>query len=299
MSPYIANQCPPGGLELVSPIFRVQRNSSWRKDVELTWSCLRRHYHITEDFKCATHIHISFEAPQEFTADDIRRIARSILHFETAFEVLVPPTRRGNHFAKSNWLEGQHLGRKGKTRIESIDAFDTAPTEDEAGDIDTIIEILQDFHDRDYCWNFNNLSWGKGTIEFRKPPASTTADEALSWAELVICFVQAAVKHGIREKLEKVPSNVGGLKWFLQQAYEPGVNEPDRLERIWAGIPDNAALEPQLADEEYWGEEMRRLERKLRAVVAADKARILEFAKTAQKPYWTKVGILTAAPRAI
>jgi hypothetical protein len=198
----------------------------------------------------------------------------------------VPQSRRANRFCRSNWLDGQYLGKRNKSRSDSIAAVDEVPVRNEVQDMNCIIELMQNLDDRDYCWNFNNISWGKGTIEFRKPPASTTAEEALGWAELVMSFVQASIKNGVREKLKKVPPNVGGLKWFLKQACEPGVNEACRLDVIWKDIPDSAALEPQLWVKEYWGEESRRLEGRLNSLAMADKQKVTEFAKTAKKPYW-------------
>jgi Putative amidoligase enzyme len=198
----------------------------------------------------------------------------------------VPQSRRGNRFCRSNWLDGQYLGKSDKSRSDSIAAVDGVPVRNEVQDMNCIIELMQNLDDRDYCWNFNNICWGKGTIEFRKPPASTTAEEALGWAELVMSFVQASIKNGVCEKLKKVPPNVGGLKWFLKQAYEPGVNEAYRLDVIWKDIPDSAALEPQLWVKEYWGEESRRLEGRLNSLAMADKQKATEFAKTAKKPYW-------------
>lgn len=271
---------------MVSPIFRAHPHSTWRRDVEKTWGYLQRHYDITKTSHCATHIHVSFESPSVYTADDIRRIARAVIHFEPALEALVPQSRRGNRFAKSNWLQGQCLGYEELSRTESIAAIDEIPLVNDQEDIRRVVELMQDVDDRDYCWNFVNLRRSRETIEFRKPPGSASAAEALSWAEFAMSFVQASVKHGTRDRLEKIPSNVGGLKWFLKQAHVPGVNEPSRLERIWKDKPDNAAVEPQPVLEEYWGEQFPRLEARFKKLAAADNVQLLKLAKTVRQPYW-------------
>ncbi len=196
----------------------------------------------------------------------------------------MPESRRGNKHAKSNWLHGQALGRIDISRLDSIAAIDKVPATDETGNIRQVIQLMQHPDDRDYCWNFSNIIGGKGTIEFRKPPASTTSDEALDWAELAMCFIQAAVRYGDRARLEKVPSIVGGLRWFLEQAHVPGMNEPERLARVF-DQPDSAALEPQFVAEDSWNVEPLSRER-VTSKVAKDKRRVLATAKSLQTPYW-------------
>lgn len=255
--------------------------------MEATWEYLQRHYAIIADSRCGTHVHISFESPGEYIAEDIRRIARCVIHFEPALEALMPQDRRGNVFAKSNWLEGHLLGKANKSRRESIAAIDEIPVVDnEALDIIRIIALMQHKGDRDYGWNFINLCCGMATIEFRKPPASTTPEQALSWAELAMSFIQASVRYGTPKRLQRVPSTVGGLRWFLEQARRTGVNEPGRLEWLWAGHADDAALQPQLDSDLYFGEEGLMLEARLRKLAMEDQMQILRFARSAQKPYW-------------
>ena len=269
-----------GGIELVSPIFWACPGSTWRKDVEATWEYLERQYRITKSASCATHIHISFLPPGIFTLEDIRRIALAVLHFETAFEVLMPPDRRRNPYAKSNWLVGQHLGLKNKSRPESMAAINNAT------DMIQLIHLMQPVYDRAYAWNFNNLFDSKRTIEFRKPPGSTTADQALAWAELALSFVQAAVRYGTLEKLQKVPSTVRGLYWFMEQAIVPGMNEPGRLERLFDGTAPDAALEPQGIRLDLSYREERQWEETSKRKTAADEKRITLHAQTVQEPYW-------------
>ncbi|KAF7511873.1 hypothetical protein GJ744_003106 [Endocarpon pusillum] len=270
----------PWGIELVSPIFWACPDSAWRKDVEATWQYLERQYSITKSASCATHIHISFQPPGIFTLEDIRRIALAILHFETAFEVLIPPDRRRNLYAKSNWLVGQHLGLKNKSRPESMAAIN------DATDMIQLIHLMQPVYDRDYAWNFNNLFDSKRTIEFRKPPGSTTADQALAWAELALSFVQAAVRYGTLEKLQRVPSTVRGLYWFMEQATVPSMNEPGRLERLFDGTAPDAALEPQGIRSDLSYREERQWEEASKRKTAADERRVIMHAQTVQDPYW-------------
>jgi Putative amidoligase enzyme len=283
----IADIVSSGGIELVTPVFRALPRSTWRRDVEATWRFLHQHYQITGGITCGTHIHVSFEAPGEYTTDDLRRIARCVIHFEPAVEALMPRYRRTTNYAKSNWLQGHLLGHCNKSRRESIAAIDGIPTEGDEDEIQgQIVNLMQGHGDRDYAWNFLNILWGKGTIEFRKPPACTSAAMALSWTELAMSFIQAAVRYGTPHRLERVPSTVGGLRWFLEQACRPGVNEPARLEAIWAGHAEHEAVQPQFDPTDYLGQEGRVIEARLRNLTMIDQARIQRFARSARKPYW-------------
>jgi len=263
----------------VSPVFRVFRGSNWRRDVEAMWGFLQKHYDIMGSGSCATHIHVQI-APN-FTLTDIKRIAQAAIHFEPSFEALMPPLRRGNPYAKSNWLEGPRLGRAGLSRQESIAAIERV------SDFHRLMELMQPLQpntDRSLAWNFYSLFTSTGTIEFRKPPVSLTPEENLSWAELALSFVHAAVRCEA-SKMQKVPSNIGGLHWFLQQFNVPGMNEPARLQSLFRGKNPAAALEPSPQPQGDMEERMR-LEAKLRKTIALDQLQIQAFAKTAREPYW-------------
>jgi Putative amidoligase enzyme len=199
----------------------------------------------------------------------------------------MPQHRRTTNYAKSNWLQGNLLGIANKSRRESIAAIDEIPVAgDDEEDKSRIINLMQDHSDRDYAWNFTNICWGKGTIEFRKPPASTSAAEALSWAELAMSFIQAAIRYGTTNRLQRVPSTVGGLRWFLEQARRTGVNEPARLDCIWANHAEHESVQPQF-DSQWWTDhEGRLLQANLKMLAVRDQRLIQQFARSARKPYW-------------
>jgi hypothetical protein len=216
-----------------------------------------------------------------YTTLEIKRIAQAIIHFEPAFEALVPPIRRENFFAKSNWLDSPTLAREDKTRSQLINDIE------EASDAKAITKLIQKT-DRHYAWNLWALS-DKKTIEFRKPPASTTPEEVLSWAELAMSFIQASVKYKSTELLERVPATVQGLHWFILHFTVSGVNEPARMQRIWAGKDPNAALEPIPCSYGYWPWEVEERQKALvrfQRLATADKERIQNLARTAREPYW-------------
>jgi Putative amidoligase enzyme len=221
---------------LVSPILDVFPGSKWRDHVIATWCYLQRNYHITENDSCSTHIHIS--VGRGYTLQELRAIASAVINFEPAFEALVPLHRRGNRWVKSNWLDSLNLAREGRSRTESIAEIQKAESK---GDV---ICLMQRPDDKCFGWNFWTF-FTKGTIEFRKPPASLKPADALGWAELVITFIQASMLYGSSSNLQSFTSTVGGLRSFLAQVNMPETNEPHRIQPIWAGTPLNAAVEPQ------------------------------------------------------
>jgi Putative amidoligase enzyme len=261
---------------MVSPVFDVCPKSRWRDSVVDTWKYLRRRYFIEVNQLCSTHIHISLVP--SYTLTDLKRIACSAIYFEPAFEALVPKERRGNIWAKSNWLDNPRLAQRGVSRLDSMTLIERA------GYTDKLIESVQGKGDRDYAWNFESLI-KHDTIEFRKPPASLTPGEALSWAELAMNFVQASTKYGTSERLQKIPSTVQGLRWLLRQAEVPGMNEPQRLQRIWGGKDANAAMEPESVHKPGPKRDVQ-MEMKLKQMSNEDIKRIRAHAKSAKEPYW-------------
>jgi hypothetical protein len=225
-----------------SPILDVFPRSPWRAQVIQTWGYLDKHYRILGDDRCSTHIHVSMIP--NYNLANLKQIASTIIHFEEAFEALMPDHRRGNGFAASNWLCSPYLRRQGKNRLQSIEAIRKANDEVE------VFRLIQGLDSHDFCWNFLNVFGDKGTIEFRQPPASLKVADVLGWAELVMNFIQASLHFG--SSAHRFPANIGGLRSFLEQVNVDGVNKPDWLRHIWAGKPDDMALQPKQIPPETW-----------------------------------------------
>lgn len=150
----------------------------------------------------------------------------------------MPEERRGNEWARSIWLESPNLAIQGKSRYDSIQEIEKAPSEDALISLLHVPEVLT------YTWNFWSLTTSKRTIEFRQPPASSNVQEALSWAELALNFIQVSLIYGSHASMATFPANIKGLRWYLNQVPEAEINEPNRLQRLWAGKSPHDALEP-------------------------------------------------------
>lgn len=265
---------------MVSPILRAFPGSNWRNHVQATWKFLHQHYKLEATDDCATHIHISLEP--KYTLDEIKKVAQAAIHFEPAIEVLVPKSRRGNPYCKSNWLNAPGFTTKEPTRAETIANLGKKMA---LRGLITAMHITGTDVSKNFCWNFCSIV-NKGTIEFRKPPASLDADAALSWAELAMSFVQAAIKCESPEALQQVPANIRGLRWFLETAAVPGMNELWRLDRLWRDKDPDLILEPVWIyyDDQEWINHIGLVTEMARK----DKQRLQRQAERARKPYWRK-----------
>jgi Putative amidoligase enzyme len=262
---------------MATPLFVAFRGSDWRSHVETTWRYLQQNYRVTGDEHCATHVHVSVEGG--YSLAELKRIAGSVVHFEPAFDVLVPPQRRSGkcEFSKSSWLDSYHLALQNRSRAQSVSYINSI------SNFESLLLVMNPDQEKKYGWNFLSIE-KYYTVEFRKAQASTTSEEALSWAELAMSFIQAALEHGSLAKLREVPSTVGGLRWFLGQSHVPGLNEPERLQWFWTGKDMNEfvvglPMRLALSREEEKLLEMRR---------KVDMGHIVLMTQTKRMPYWRR-----------
>lgn len=113
-----------------------------------------------------------------------KSICRSIVYIDEAIEVLVPEHRRGHPYARS--FSADHPLFKTKTWQECFAMIEkcTIPVE--------VADLMNYESERNYAWNFRNLIYGgKMTIEFRRGPGVTCAEDCLAWTELVVAFTQS------------------------------------------------------------------------------------------------------------
>lgn len=100
---------------------------------------------------CGTHVHVS--RPQDSPGgSNMKCVARSILHFEAAMEVLVPAHRRGNEYARSNKVDNPNLAGKSENQCFQLI--------DKCTDRVYIADLMNANGDRYYAWKFRNLYYG-------------------------------------------------------------------------------------------------------------------------------------------
>lgn len=233
------------GLEFASPIIRYEAGSSWRQNLHLHFQIIESYAEIMSDVTCGTHVHVS-PGYSKWTLEQVKNVSRSILYFEEAFEVLLPPGRRGNRECRSNRIDNPKLKHlpdlescfqriQECTAIESLIHLMNAKEEDPSN-------VCEDSNgekavtERRYGFNFENLMEGKiGTIEFRRPPCVTNYQDCVMWAEFGASFMQAAMQYGTSpDHLRTYGPDVAGLAAFIGQAAIPGMNDRAILEKMFA-----------------------------------------------------------------
>jgi Putative amidoligase enzyme len=203
--------------------------------VEKLWEILESHCKIETNQSCGTHVHLSPPEDNQWDLASLKSISRSILWFESGLEALVPESRRGNEYAKSNRFDNPKLhGKSGADCFQLIDQC--------ANNVE-IVNLMNNDGDRHYAWNFKNLYYGgKMTIEFRRAPGVILARHCLSWVELAAAFTRAARNFGSAAQLNGYSRDVAGLKNFISAGLVPGMNELQLMSLIFDG--KSGGLEP-------------------------------------------------------
>ncbi|CAD6594260.1 MAG: glycine cleavage system H-protein subunit [Alectoria sarmentosa] len=233
------------GLEFASPIMRYEAGSPRRQNLRVHFQIIESYAEILPDVTCGTHVHVS-PGDSKWTLEQAKNVSRSILYFEEAFEVLLPPERRGNRECRSNQSDNPKL----KDLPDLKACFEKIQ---ECGSIKALIHLMNGkdedqplvceewngeiaVTERCYGFNFENLMEGKiGTIEFRRPPCVTNYQDCVMWAEFGASFMQAAMQYGASlDSLRRYGLNVAGLAAFVEQATIHGMNDRGILAKMFA-----------------------------------------------------------------
>jgi hypothetical protein len=207
--------------EVVSPILTGERGiAATRKVAEaaLEFGC-------TVSAKCGFHVHVGVK---DCTLDELRKLAINFVSCETAFDAIVPPSRRrdSNNFIQSNRTDfggGYFNGGVNK----AIDAFTAC------ADIASLIRSVSAAsapEGRDY-WRATryrklNLSCydRQKTVEFRQHAGTVEADKIEHWIRLCVAMVERSRKSQPRkrpsEKEHNQATELGMLLKFLRLSDE-------------------------------------------------------------------------------
>ncbi|POS70590.1 hypothetical protein DHEL01_v211019 [Diaporthe helianthi] len=150
------------GMEIISPILRFQKNSAWRQHVQSLWRFLDSDYKVTADETCSTHVHVS--KAEGYTSEQLKRLAQAVIHFEPAFEALVPPERRKNEYARSNWIDNKNFGYQRLSRPQSITLLEGCTT------VREVVDLMNPDGSKYFGWNFQAIP-KYSTVEFRRGAA--------------------------------------------------------------------------------------------------------------------------------
>ncbi|KAL4791915.1 putative amidoligase enzyme-domain-containing protein [Aspergillus venezuelensis] len=268
----------PWGLESISPIFRVHQKSTWRRHIEFLWNFLRTDFQVSANTSCGRHVHLSRAGV--YSLGGLKRVCQSIIHFEPAFEALLPEDQLSNEYARSNWLDSANFGHRNLSRRQSMAAIQNAAS------MRDLVLFMNPNQDKTFGWNFLYLlNSPNGTIEFRRGAACTSAQQVFVYIEIVMSFIEAAIQLSTVENLERVPSTVGLLKRSIQAANfpnnVPGLYDSRYLSLCFGNKSDNTFREPK---------PLGRLSayqlNKLKKKKEDDKKKNMAMVKMMREPYW-------------
>ncbi|KAL9089349.1 MAG: hypothetical protein Q9159_002565 [Coniocarpon cinnabarinum] len=149
---------------------------------------------------------------RHFELTDLKRIAQAAVYWEPAWEAVMPNARRGNKFARSNYLDNRNLARKGFSRQESLQIIE------DAGSVRKLLDQIQPreaFVWRNFGFNFVNVLEGPNTIEFRRGACSVSTQDVRMWVAVALL---ASIRCNSLIDVQARECTVAGLERFL---FEP------------------------------------------------------------------------------
>lgn len=198
--------------------------------MELIFSTIRRYFIMVPSPHCSTHIHVS-ATPVPLSPAELSALAKAALYFEPALDQLVPADRRAStaYWCQSNRDSVALRSLSLQDCLVMVDAaldlpaapMSSAPVDHEL--TRALVGSMNLFpatstygrahgkkHDfvrgKVYKWDFsrmlprsshskgNSVSPSQGTVEFRQPPGSRSAEDAKGWITLVLALVAGATK---------------------------------------------------------------------------------------------------------
>lgn len=168
------------------------------------WRILEREFEVRATKECSTHVHTSPGSGRPWSLNESKGIAKAAIFFERCVDALMPGPRRINPYCMSNRWNPRY-NQLPIPRIFSD--ISQAESQESLGEAlcwcsKDSIHAQHTMHDDDFVhphfrWNFTPLMDRKGTIEFRQPPASTTASETITWVLFAVSFAQWASERAI------------------------------------------------------------------------------------------------------
>lgn len=244
------------------------------------WNYIDEHCYLIVDDCFGTVIQMSMHP--HFTLEEVKRVAQAGIHFEPAMEAIMPVINVESFINTSNWIQSLDFAPSGRSRPDSINLIETSTS------IPTLAGMMQRSEpDTSFNWDFTGLSQPEGTIKFCRPPPSNDVEDAIMYAELTVCLVRAAMRCP-KDELQRIPSNVRGLCWFLAHYTVPWLYcQCRQMRRVWSGTPLDAIAELRSPG---WTEEQRNeLEFHgfidVEEMIREDYRRNIEFAEHADGPW--------------
>jgi hypothetical protein len=172
--------------------------------VKHTWKYVKKEYHL-RGTPGGSHIWIMPTEP--YTLSESKRIAQAIIHFEPTLHALVPDNVGDPNPPKRNWRNSRSLKKMSQPQaIATIEKVDN---------VKGLVNLIQPLHDSNYDWDLTFLRPGTSLIIFHRLPNIQTANDAVTWAEFALSFIQGCIACHSAIKLQEYAPNPEGLRDFL------------------------------------------------------------------------------------
>jgi len=211
------------GLEIISPVLRAEAadiisHTAISRKIDSLYTFLQSQNCLVEiNDSCSTHIHVSCKGATKWSWEDARRVAVASFFWQRVIDCILGDERAKGEAAAIFCRRYPAKTREGEKM--TLEKWISLVYSDKMTSIHDLVLLVNpgmdpkkpNEFDRYYRWNFNNLlimGTGEpnklkerkiGTIEFRGPPGSATAKEAMKWVQFTTYFVWAAIEKGSEE----------------------------------------------------------------------------------------------------
>ncbi|KAH6660836.1 putative amidoligase enzyme-domain-containing protein [Truncatella angustata] len=238
------------GIELVSPILDL--STPWEAHLSLIFKTLKSSFTISSSPNTSTHVHLS--TSPALPPGYLNAIAKSILYFEPAMDLLLPSTRASSYWCQSNRINPVMKSLSLPQCFEHLDycsdvhdvarAMCSFSAQSAYGRANGYTE---DFVHGVYKWDFSgmvdpssclstNLA-PNGTLEYRQCPGSSSSEEARTWIMLALSFTAGSMDSaGLLDP--ETPVRMEDLWWTVSSGLQTlGMADGDirGIEKLFSG----------------------------------------------------------------
>ncbi|KAL7265928.1 hypothetical protein RUND412_011542 [Rhizina undulata] len=189
-APWQLEQLNHGGVEIVSPVFRVIPPQYWKGQISHLFKTLEENYHIRFNQSTGLHVHVGY-GDGKIPLPILQNIAAVLVLFEPIIDKFHPGHRgvtAPNPHINSN---GNSASLRGLTNLEVVEMISQCT---KVIDLQKIMNDCTDQprnHARRYKYNFMSLT-DIGTIEFRQHAGTGNVEAVQMWILFCTSLVRRA-----------------------------------------------------------------------------------------------------------
>lgn len=181
------------GVEIATPILRYRQ---WESVIPEMGRVVREGFRVAFNNSTGLHVHVGIG--REYRLQDLRRIAKAIILFETAMDKYHPVCRRP---AKSE-MNSHILACRDSPPLRGLSDIEMMRKLDSVQDIHHLFGIMQSVaplaldsstpYHRGYRYNLTSV-YRFNTVEFRQAAGTTDGRKIVEWINKTIKFVTSAI----------------------------------------------------------------------------------------------------------